>query len=783
MAGQVGEGEPAATVPALLDAALALQRQGAAGEAQRLYRRVLALDPGRGDGWHLLGLLAMAGGRPQEALAPMLRAVASQPEVSSFPSSLGTLLRTGGAPEAAAACYRRALTLDPACIAALTGLAQATAALDRADQAAAAYARVLVADPGQSVARHNLGLLLMRQGRREQALACLLPLAQARPTDAEVRFLLGTVAAALGRDEDAIVCYRQALVLDPDLLGALINLAGLSHRRGRTDRAEALLRRAAGLDPGRPEAFANLGRILSESGRFAAALPWLRHAAALLPGAAGIHHDLALALRGSGGDPMSACRRALALDPGRVDSRLLAVQAQLPIVAADVAVAEGAVAAHQAAVAALGGMDLRPALSREAGIVLPFFLAYRLGDHRETLSRLGDLASGPTAPALLRRAAASRPRLGVVGAQVRRHPVWDVVLKGLVRHLDDRRFELILYHTGSVADAETAWAAERAACFRAGPRTVEGWAETIAADQPDVLFYPEIGMDPATFALASRRLAPVQAAGWGHPITTGLPTIDLFLSGDLLEGPQAGRHYRERLVRLPGTGACTSADGLARGAVPVDGGGPVRFALCQTPFKFDPRFDPLYAAIAREAGPCQFFLTRDAKYPWASDRVLARLQRAFAALGLDPDHHLVMVPWQPPERFATFLAAMDVYLDCPAFSGFTTAWQAAHAGLPLVTLEGEFLRQRLAGGLLRRIGLLDGIAGDADNYVATAVQWAQDCRNRAMWRDRRALLRTRAARADGDLSVVRGFEQTMLAAVSGTLAVAAVGDSTAGVMV
>jgi Flp pilus assembly protein TadD len=774
---------PAATVPALLDAALALQRRGAAGEAQRLYRQVLVLDPGQGDGWHLLGLLAMAGGRPQQALVPMVRAVASRPEVPSFAVSLGTLVRTGGAPEAALACYCRALMLDPASIPALTGLAQALAALDQADQAAAAYVRVLAADPGQTVARHNLGLLLLRQGRGEQALACLLPLARARPTDAEVRFLLGTVAADLGWDDAAIRCYRQALALAPDLIGALVNLGGLSHRRGQTDLAEPLLRRAALADPERPEAFANLGRMLSECGRFATALPWLRHAAALVPGAAWIHHDLALALRGSGGDPTPACRRALALEPGRVDSRLLAVHALLPIVAPDQAAAEDAVVRHRAAVTALGDLDLRPALCREAGIVLPFFLAYRAGDHRDTLSRLGDLAAGPPAPALLRRRSSGPVRLGVVGAQFRRHPVWDVVLKGLVRHLDDSRFALTLYHTAAGGDGETRAAAERAAAFHAGPRSVARWVEVITADQPDVLFYPEVGMDPVVFALASRRLAPVQAAGWGHPITTGLPTVDLFLSGDLLEGPGAGPHYRERLIRLPGTGACTSADSLTRALAPADSGGPVRFALCQTPFKFDPRFDPLYAAIAREAGPCQFFLTRDAKYPWASDRVLARLQRAFAAVGLDPDHHLVMVPWQAPDRFASFLAAMDIYLDCPAFSGFTTAWQAVHAGLPVLTLDGAFLRQRLAGGLLRRIGLADGIARDADSYVATAVRWAQDCRNRAMWRDRRALLQAQAPQADDDLAVVRAFEQTLLAAVSGSPTVDAAGDSTAGLVV
>ena len=40
-------------------------------------------------------------------------------------------------------------------------------------------------------------------------------------------------------------------------------------------------------------------------------------------------------------------------------------------------------------------------------------------------------------------------------------------------------------------------------------------------------------------------------------------TIDLYLSGELIEGPQAEQHYREKLVRLPGTGVCTESSGFS----------------------------------------------------------------------------------------------------------------------------------------------------------------------------------------------------------------------------
>ena len=61
------------------------------------------------------------------------------------------------------------------------------------------------------------------------------------------------------------------------------------------------------------------------------------------------------------------------------------------------------------------------------------------------------------------------------------------------------------------------------------PAPTHAWAEIV---------YPELGMDVTSFALAALRLAPVQAATWGHPETTGLPTIDYFLSArDVLRAP------------------------------------------------------------------------------------------------------------------------------------------------------------------------------------------------------------------------------------------------------
>ena len=73
--------------------------------------------------------------------------------------------------------------------------------------------------------------------------------------------------------------------------------------------------------------------------------------------------------------------------------------------------------------------------------------------------------------------------------------------------------------------------------FVRGPLSLDAWRQAILADAPHVIIYPEVGMDRVSAQLAAQRLAPVQCNAWGHPDTSGLPTLDYYLSSDLMEPP------------------------------------------------------------------------------------------------------------------------------------------------------------------------------------------------------------------------------------------------------
>ena len=720
-------------------------RGGRLDEAEALYRRVLELEPGNADALHLLGVVAHQRGENELAADLIGQAIARNDRVPAFHNNLGNALFALGSVEAAAEAYRRTLALQP----------------EHAD------------------ARFNLGAVYQAQGRPEEAAAAFEQVLRLRPAHVHAWTNLGAVRYGQGRLADAATCYQRAVACAPGYAEASLNLGNVLRAQGRFAEAEAAYRRALGLKPSLVEAHCNLGLLLFDRGDLAAAAAAFEAALATRPDLADAWTSLGAVRyeQGRGVDARCAYERALAIDPDLAKARLGRAITAIPVFADTVQESQAAPHAFELALDELSDWSrANPArLATAAGVLQPFYLGYRPSDVTAPLCRFGDLIGSATrasrtGPDIASRAAGEgRVRLAIVCGQVRRHPVWDVILRGMIEHLDRATFEVSVFHTDAIADAETAWARDRVDRFVQGPLPLERWLDTIAGAQPDIVFYPEIGMDPAVGALATFRLAPLQAASWGHPVTTGLPEIDLYLSGELIEGGEAERHYRERLARLPGTGVCTQAPDPA--AAPWRGpprpAGVVRFALCQQPMKFDPGDDDLLASVAEATGPCEFWLVTPHKLEWAASRLQERLAAAFRNRGLDPDTLLRATSWMAPAEFNGFLDEMDVLLDCPAFSGYTTAWQALHRGLPVLTLEGPFLRQRLAAGLLRQIGMAQAVTHSHAEYVEAAAQLAQARRDPTVWSRRRSTLRAAGARANGNLEAVRALEQALVEGLRG----------------
>lgn len=99
----------------------------------------------------------------------------------------------------------------------------------------------------------------------------------------------------------------------------------------------------------------------------------------------------------------------------------------------------------------------------------------------------------------------------------------------------------------SEAEATAASAAQKRADRESGTSNdnLQRARQTIAGLALDVLVFADVGMDALTTSLAYGRLSPVQVAFWGHPGTTGLSTMDYFITSDLFEGKTEHRAKRQ----------------------------------------------------------------------------------------------------------------------------------------------------------------------------------------------------------------------------------------------
>jgi predicted O-linked N-acetylglucosamine transferase (SPINDLY family) len=236
-----------------------------------------------------------------------------------------------------------------------------------------------------------------------------------------------------------------------------------------------------------------------------------------------------------------------------------------------------------------------------------------------------------------------------------------------------------------------------------------------------VLIYPEIGMDATTVRLSSLRLAANQWASWGHPLTTGLPTIDAYISAQAFEPEGAQAHYTEKLICLPRLGCAyrpydtpaREVDLAAWGLAPGD-----RLLLCAgTSFKYAPRDDRMLVEVARRCRPCKLVFFA-APGDFKAALLERRLRAAFEGAGLDFAECALFIPWQPQAQFFGLLRQAHVFLDSAGFSGFNTAMQAIECDTPIVAWEGQFMRGRFASAILRELGLGEWIANSAQDFAA-----------------------------------------------------------------
>jgi len=679
-----------------------------------------------------------------------------------------------------------------------------------ADEAVASYRRALAIQPELADTHCNLGNVLRKLGRFEDAAASCKHALALNPNFAEAHFNLGNTERDLGRLDDAIASYRRAVALKPDFTNAHCNLGNVLRDRKQADAAVASYRRAIDIQPDLVEAHCNLGSVLRDLKQLDGAVASCRRALEIQPDWVEAHCRLGAVLYDLGqlDDAVASYRRAIAIDPGHADSHSNLGVALHRLEQADEAVASHlrawklqpgalhhAIRAHlmmphiHASVEAMAAWRDR----YQAGITTlmkafgtledpvqnanpnSFALAYH---HRCDRALMESLCRSfrHMLPALttvsphalgkpIHTKKDSRIRVGFLSEYLVAHTITKLFL-GFIRDLDRNKFEVIVIHTpGATQDRFSQQVNQLADKVLTLPDALQLQQQVVMAEQLDVLFYPDIGMAPSTYFLAYARLAPVQAVGWGHPDTTGLDTMDYFVSGDMIEPRQAEVHYTEALIRLNRLPCCYYQAIAAPTDIPLRPtlGLPATGTLYGCPqslYKFHPDFDGVLLAIA-EGDPTGHIVLLEGKQAAMLAQIRTRWANSAPLL-------LERVVFMPPLDLLSFMgliATMDVLLDPIYFGSGNTLYEAMVYGIPVVTWPSDFMRGRIVAGAYQQMGVADApIAPRLEDYANLALALGRNPQRRNTLRQ--ALQQAAARELFADAQAVREFEIFLEAALA-----------------
>jgi predicted O-linked N-acetylglucosamine transferase (SPINDLY family) len=699
----------------LLPKAVSLHQSGELDVAANLYEQIIAQIPRHFDATHLLGVVALQQGRLDEAEQLIGSALQVKPNDPAALNNRGTIrLRTGN----------------------LEGA--------RSD-----FDRVLKVKPNDPDALVNLGRVLHQLGRPKNA---LVPLRRAFAGKLRSSLLCDTLGACLvdtGAESEAVGMFEIVTELEPNNSVAWSNLSVALNRSGDRLRAGQCAEKAVMLDPGSSNALAAVAAVELANGHIDAAISSYRKAIALPAPAAGTYVALANALlaRGRFDEGLEQLRIAVQIDPSNALARWKLAISQCKPIYRDACEID---ASRQTFEQRLGELRswfdvTQPAAGYTVvGSDQPFYLAYQPADNKQLLTQYGDLCAQwmkavSTSLTMPKRQKSSKPltsehrlRIGIVSAHISNHSVWNAITKGWLDQLDKDRFEIHVFHLGTLNDTETEFARRQSVRYHDKKGQLSAWIKCITESSLDALIYPEISMDHLTTQLATLRLSPVQAVCWGHPQTSGLATMDLFLSGDSLEPTDAQDHYRERLVRLDNVGVyveplAPSIEMPNLRSLGLPDNEPL--LLCPgTPYKYSPVHDRVWVQIAKgmsakRAGRLVFFRSGSEHM----DLMLqVRLREAFAKEGADFKGRVCIIERLSRAEYYGLMQQSTLLLDTLGFSGFNTAIQSIECGLPILAFEGDYMRGRLASGMIRRLNLEELVAEDSESFVRMALELAFD---------------------------------------------------------
>lgn len=702
--------------------ALAFEQAGYWEDAEAKYQQILSSNQRNVEAWQGLGRVYFAQQNYDQALNALEQALRLDETQAVHYYYLGLIWEKVGDLTAAVEAYQSALDLDSEWVEVYLQFGSVWMELGEFEQAEFYYQSAIALEPDQLQAYLQLGNLYLGQNQLQKALDIAQIALQSYPQNSDLLEQFGLILTANQQPEEGTLYFAGAAYFKKDYKTAI-------QFYQKSLQASIL----------NPEIYLSLGDCYQQINQLEAAIKIYQEALDLFPDTVELYLALISAWQNLGETKTAAsiAEQAISQFPNHLGLKF-AKQRLLPIIydtASEIELYRQRFSQELDQLTLntnLEQLDNRWQALNGVGESTNFYLQYQGYNDLNLQQQYGQFVT--------RIMEANYPEFSNHQVfPVRRHPKvkvgyisrylnWHTVgilFLGWLRDADHQQFEIYCYFTGDDPDEVTHLFKLYSDQFYQIHGNLEEIIDTIRADELDILVFLDIGMCPQMTQLAGLRLVPVQCAAWGHPITTGLPTIDYFISATLLEPPDAQNYYSEPLICLPNLGINyvkpvlpelrkTRTDfGLKEDAV--------IYLSCQSLFKYLPQYDYLFAVIAQKITNSQlvFFASEN---PAITEKFKRRLHQKFAEFNLDFEEHCLILPRLDKVDYLQLNMLADIGLDTIQFTGFLTSLDSIACNLPLVTVRGQWMRSRQSAGILQRLGVTETIAQNEDEYLNITIE-------------------------------------------------------------
>ena len=632
------------------------------------------------------------------------------------------------------------------------------------DEAEKLYAQIIDENPHDAEALYLLGSLLAQQGKFEAGLTFLRRAVIENPGNSIYHCNLGVAQQNLNFLDEALASFWRSIKCDKRNMDAYYNLAKLYKQLNLIESAFLCYEQVLSIDSSRFDALINMGNILVDRGLYDNAIDHFQRAIEVNFRSIRAYINLGNTYRRMGLSDQAVAAYDHVLSIRSHDGLRIKRAVTLPVVYESVGHIDEVREEFTERVRELEEDDLSVIDPSLEPSTTTFFLAYQNQNNRDLQSAIArvHLRSCPglgwTAPHCeVTQRHTGKIRIGYLSCYFRLHSIGRLMV-GIITRMPKDQFEVVVITVRGQRD-QIAQAIEGSAdeILYLSEDFYEAQRE-IGLKELDVLFFSDIGMDVRTYFLAFARLAPIQCVTWGHPDTTGIPNVDTFFSGSLIEPAGADKHYSEELFRLSSLPTY-----YLRPTIPERLKSRADFGLddkqhlylcAQSTIKFHPDVDDLFAHILRGDVDGTVLVVEGDIPNWDG-----QVKNRWAQTIGDVNDRIEFVPRQSPENFVALQAVADVILDTPHFSGGNTTYEAFTIGKPVVTLDSSFMRGRVTAGMYRIMNIEECTAQSLTDYGPIALKLGMNTDYRrlieAKIRERSEVLFERQEVVDGVIEYIK----------------------------